>query len=294
MTPKKRVLDLFCCEGGASYGYLSAGLDVVAGVDTDLSRLAQYGTWKGYPSPARVQQDWRAALEAYASEVDFIHASPPCQRYSSQTKMNGTQDSHPDLVQPVIDALTATGLPFVVENVPQSPLKGAAGVVTLNGYMFSSLTVAWSPWTDGHEKKILRESIAVDGQRAWLQGKKRKWNPDKMTWETCKVGAAYENFVRSYIIGAKINWCTYRPRLFLTGNGFSFSAPEEILKRSDYEVATITTSKNPTALWNKLNRRGMPTDIRQQLMGEPWMTDIGIGESIPPAYAEYIGRQFLK
>jgi hypothetical protein len=294
MTNTLRVLDLFCCEGGASKGYEDAGLRVSAGCDLNPKSLRVYGNWrKNQTKPAIVQGDWREALEEFAGSVSLIHASPPCQRYSSQTRMNGTQEGHPDLVQPVIDALTATGVPFVVENVPQSPLKNMPGVVILNGLMFPSLTTQWSPWTLEHERKILRESVEIDNVRYWLQGKNRKWNPDSGQWESSETGAAYENAVRPYKIGEPVNWCTYRPRLFLTGNGFTFSAPDEVLSRADWEVATVTTSRNPTALWNKLNRQGMPTLVRRELMGEWWMTDHGIGESIPPAFTEYIGKQFL-
>lgn len=54
---------------------------------------------------------------------DFIHASPPCQRYSVMNRAMGTAENHPDLVDPMRDALEATGLPFVIENVPGAPLR---------------------------------------------------------------------------------------------------------------------------------------------------------------------------
>ena len=36
-----RLLDLFCCEGGAAMGYHRAGFEVV-GVDTDAQALRRY------------------------------------------------------------------------------------------------------------------------------------------------------------------------------------------------------------------------------------------------------------
>lgn len=48
-----------------------------------------------------------------------IHASPPCQKYSTQTRGRG---DHPDLVGPVRDRLVDVGLPFVIENVVGAPL----------------------------------------------------------------------------------------------------------------------------------------------------------------------------
>jgi DNA (cytosine-5)-methyltransferase 1 len=64
------------------------------------------------------------------SGFDAIHASPPCQRYSTATRH---PERHPDLYGPTVELLKATGLPWVVENVPGAP-HGPA--VTLCGSMF--------------------------------------------------------------------------------------------------------------------------------------------------------------
>lgn len=52
---------------------------------------------------------------------DVVHASPPCPRYSVATPA-ANRDAHPDLVQPVREALTAWGGTYVIENVPGAPL----------------------------------------------------------------------------------------------------------------------------------------------------------------------------
>ena len=54
---------------------------------------------------------------------DAIHASPPCQAYSAMRNM-GTKDDHEydHLVEVTRDYLEATGLPYVIENVPKAPL----------------------------------------------------------------------------------------------------------------------------------------------------------------------------
>jgi DNA (cytosine-5)-methyltransferase 1 len=52
---------------------------------------------------------------------DAIHASPPCQAYSVANNNRGA--SYPELIAPVRDLLTATGLPYVIENVPGAPLR---------------------------------------------------------------------------------------------------------------------------------------------------------------------------
>jgi DNA (cytosine-5)-methyltransferase 1 len=99
-----RVLDLFCCAGGASAGYVAAGFDVL-GVDIKPQR--------NYPYEF-VQHD---ALTFPLDGFDLIHASPPCQHYSVMSMRHGTNASHPDLIGAIRDRLIASGTPYVIENV---------------------------------------------------------------------------------------------------------------------------------------------------------------------------------
>jgi DNA (cytosine-5)-methyltransferase 1 len=54
---------------------------------------------------------------------DVIHASPPCQAYAAVTAWRGSQDDHPDLVDATRERLNASGVPWVMENVPEAPLR---------------------------------------------------------------------------------------------------------------------------------------------------------------------------
>jgi DNA (cytosine-5)-methyltransferase 1 len=119
--PRPRLLDLFCCEGGAGAGYAAAGFDVV-GVDlADRPR---------YPFEF-VQADALDYVAAHGHEFDAIHASPPCQAYTTLRATSSRE--HPDLVDPTRAALVATGRPWILENVPGAPLPDA---VMLCGSMF--------------------------------------------------------------------------------------------------------------------------------------------------------------
>jgi DNA (cytosine-5)-methyltransferase 1 len=55
-------------------------------------------------------------------EFAAIHASPPCQKFSSLSAPHADRE-YPDLIGATRELLLATGLPYVIENVPQAPLR---------------------------------------------------------------------------------------------------------------------------------------------------------------------------
>ncbi|GAA3850127.1 hypothetical protein GCM10023084_00520 [Streptomyces lacrimifluminis] len=124
---KPRLLDLFCCQGGAAKGYDDAGFDVT-GVDI-------------VPQPrypfAFVQADAIAFVLAHGSGFDFIHASPPCQHDTACQRIQG--NPHPDLIAPTRAALETTGRPWVMENVGGAAPK-LRDPVMLCGPMFHLAT----------------------------------------------------------------------------------------------------------------------------------------------------------
>lgn len=125
---KPRMLDLFCCAGGAGVGYHRAGFEVV-GVDI-VDRPS-------YPF-AFIQEDAMKLDPDFLAGFDAIHASPPCQSYSDLAKRNGNGHEWPRLIEPVRAMLIAAGLPYVIENVEGSPLLDP---VVLCGTMFPGLRV---------------------------------------------------------------------------------------------------------------------------------------------------------
>jgi len=126
-----RILDTFCCAGGAGVGYNRAGFEVV-GVDIeDRPR---------YPFPF-VRDDALSVLQWLLDgetigpfgldDFDAIHASPPCQGYTALAAVHGNE--WPKLIEPVRELLDATGLPYVIENVQGAPVRRD---LTLCGEMF--------------------------------------------------------------------------------------------------------------------------------------------------------------
>jgi DNA (cytosine-5)-methyltransferase 1 len=135
---KPRLLDLFCGAGGAAVGYARAGFEVV-GVDNRPQ--------PNYPFEF-IQADALEYVRGYewgpgemARMFDAIHASPPCQAYSMAQRIRKRE--HPDLVGPTRDLLNETGLPWVIENVPGSPLVDP---VVLEGQMFDGLRTQRKRW----------------------------------------------------------------------------------------------------------------------------------------------------
>jgi DNA (cytosine-5)-methyltransferase 1 len=118
------LLDLFCGAGGAAMGYHRAGFEVV-GVDIKPQ--------PNYPFEF-VQAD---AMTYPIDGLDAIHASPPCQAFTTARVIHGRD--HLDLLTPTRERLRATAVPWVIENVPGAPMRPD---VVLCGSMFPELRSA--------------------------------------------------------------------------------------------------------------------------------------------------------
>ncbi len=111
------LLDLFCGAGGASVGYWRAGFNVVG---VDIAPQPRY-PFTFYQSDA-IEYLERCGFGGFA----VIHASPPCQAHSDLQKQSKIE--YPDFIGPTREALSASGLPYVIENVEGAPLIGAVQV----------------------------------------------------------------------------------------------------------------------------------------------------------------------
>lgn len=126
---KPRLLDLFCCAGGAARGYQRAGFHVTG---VDLRPQPRYA------GDHFIQADVLDLPPWFLAEFDAIHASPPCQHYSDLAKRNGNADDHPALIGVVRDMLHCANRDFIIENVEGAPLRDP---VVLCGTMFPGLRV---------------------------------------------------------------------------------------------------------------------------------------------------------
>lgn len=123
---------MYCGAGGSAAGYAKAGFDII-GVDKKLQKNYPYSFYHG---------DAIEYLKDNYMDFDAVHASPPCQLYSTTRSLNGglseeTDGDNEDLVDPTRDALLETKLPYVIENVEGAPLNHAT---ILCGAMFGIRT----------------------------------------------------------------------------------------------------------------------------------------------------------
>ena len=169
---KPRLLDLFACEGGASVGYARAGFEVIA-VDMDANRLRRN------PHAAYVE-DAFAVIDREGRHYDAIHASPPCQGYTRGNA--GKVTDWPKLIPAVREALDATGLPYVIENVTDAAPE-MKSPTALCGCMFDLSTVD----TDGIRIHLKRERMF---ETNWHLTPPRPCNHDGVDWWAGAYGGA--------------------------------------------------------------------------------------------------------
>lgn len=126
---KPKLLDLFCCAGGAARGYQLAGFHVT-GVDI-------------VPQPRYIGDEFHQAdaLEYCAThgrEFDVIHASPPCQ-FATKLRSLHSGREYTNWIPQTRVLLQATGKPFVIENV-EGAKTHLRSPVMLCGTMFGLKT----------------------------------------------------------------------------------------------------------------------------------------------------------
>lgn len=157
--PPPLVLDLFCCEGGASQGYADAGFRVI-GVDKEdrpgypfemvkvdaLDVLREMATNGGVYA-------WRGTYGGLTFiRPDLIHASCPCQKACTLTTgtngANGWGGEHEQLVPQTRELLDATGIPYVIEQP-----TGHGGLIRTDLWLCMDMFYAHDyppPWVQRH------------------------------------------------------------------------------------------------------------------------------------------------
>lgn len=171
---KPRLLDLFCCEGGAGQGYALAGFEVV-GVDIE-------------PQPRYPFEFHQADANDYPLDgFDAVHASPPCQDHSASASLH---DGHGTgwMLDHTIGRVKAAGLPYVVENVGRAVMPSA---LTLCGTVFGlglhrhrrfeTSFAALSPGCDPSRVRYRGREADVFGHHRNTERVRKEWGVPWMT-----------------------------------------------------------------------------------------------------------------
>ena len=198
---RPRLLDLFCGAGGAAMGYHRAGFDVV-GVDINPQPRYPFEFRQGDALEMLRSINAFGGGHGGAAHFDAIHASPPCQDYSRA--MRHLSGDYPRLIEPVRELLKAIRLPYVIENVPGSPLPvqpdlfGAAGI-ELCGSMFG-LRV---------QRHRLFESSAPLTVRRGCDHSQRPMNPhnkESRAWWVAYLGQGRSGIERTWRAEMGVGW----------------------------------------------------------------------------------------
>lgn len=153
-----RLLDVYCCQGGASAGYVVSGFDVV-GVDLEPQPRYPY---------AFEEADAVEFILEHGHEFDAVHASPPCQRYSKAQRIQGRD--HPDLISATRAACLEVGIPYVIENVedardelinPAMLCGEFFGLRTYRHRLFEVSFMLETPLHFGHPERTVKMGRAV-------------------------------------------------------------------------------------------------------------------------------------
>lgn len=111
---KPKLLDLFCCAGGASRGYHRAGFDVVG---VDIKPRPNYPFTFIQGNALDVLADLNESGDIL--EYQAIHASPPCQKECYMTwgtnKAKGWGREHVQLIPTLRELLENSSLPYIIE-----------------------------------------------------------------------------------------------------------------------------------------------------------------------------------
>jgi DNA (cytosine-5)-methyltransferase 1 len=163
--PQPRLLDLFAGAGGATRGYQLAGFHVT-GVDNRPQPR--------YCGDAFYEAD---AMTFPLEGFDAVHASPPCQAYSTLGRFS-KHVTYPDLYEPTRARLEAAGVPWVIENVVGAPYRSGFvlcgsmfGLRVRRHRNFESSELMFPPLCD-HREQGHPTGVYGHGQFFWKDGEK--------------------------------------------------------------------------------------------------------------------------
>jgi DNA (cytosine-5)-methyltransferase 1 len=221
-------------------GLHRAGFDVT-GVDIKLQKRYPFAFIQGdaLRPPVRLE------------DFDLIWASPPCQAHTALSKMWNAR-KHEDRIPETRAMLEASGVPYVIENVPGAPLKAS---LRLCGTMFGLQTPCGAQ---------LRRHRYFETSFLVMQ-------------PVCQHGGGLT-------VGLYGRYC--RDRTFRTVSIHGEGCGHIRDRCRTITVTGHTPQQNVER--NRVRNTYTPDDARAA-MGMPWATMAELSQAIPPAYGEHIG-----
>lgn len=142
-------------------GLSRAGYQVV-GVDIDPQPR--------YPFPF-IQAD---VMQMDFRKFDLIWASPPCQKFC-RLRTREDLSGYPDLIAPVRAKLIASGAPYVIENVPEAPIRAdlmlCANMFGLRAYRHRHFECSFPIEQPAHHEHKVRVNRRGENRREhWANG----------------------------------------------------------------------------------------------------------------------------
>lgn len=192
---KLRLLDLYCCAGGASKGYSDAGFEVVG---CDIQHQPHY-TFEFYQDDALHALDTLLSGKQWngysLSDFAAIHASPECKGYTICNL--SPKDLYEKQIDLIRDRLKATVKLYVIENVMNAK-KSLRASLLLCGSMFDLRTQRHRLFETNIPTLLMTPpcnhnsaTIAVYGHSVWdssLLGTPRKDGRSRPDSVSIKVG----------------------------------------------------------------------------------------------------------
>lgn len=159
-------------------GYHRAGFDVV-GVDINPQPHYPFGFVQGDALDVLGSIATGTPPLGWCDGFDAIHASPPCQGYTGWqniTAARGGSNNHPRLIEPTRLFLEEVGLPYVIENVPNAPLRSTVvlcgtsfGLGVQRHRKFESSVLLMGPPSCSHTGSEVGVYGKLDGRRLFTR-----------------------------------------------------------------------------------------------------------------------------
>lgn len=155
MSPvtRPKLLDLYCCQGGAARGYDLAGFDVYG-----MDNVAQ----PRYPYPFRQADVLELKAKWIRKRFDAVHASPPCQFHTRLKSTYLPGHGHVNLIPQTRKLLNKTGLPFVIENVMGAKDHMVDPVMLCGTEFFLGATCRDGMWRELRRHRLFESNIQLE------------------------------------------------------------------------------------------------------------------------------------